>query len=155
MRIALAINNQPKTLDVQPNDTLIDLLREHGCWSVRRGCETGDCGNCTVIVDGHAVYSCLMLAAQADGKTIETFENISVAREYAYLKEVFMHYGDLECGYCLAGFMMSVKALLDNVSDPSEEEIVDSLTGNICRCAKRALPISDIMEAIQKRRGKF
>ncbi len=155
MKISFSINNKPKSIDVPANRTLIELLHSLGCWSVKQGCETGDCGNCTVIVDGQAVYSCLMLAVQADGKSVETFENIQSAKEFAPLREVFMHYGDLECEYCLPGFMMSIKALLDVISNPTAEEIIDALSGNLCRCAKHALPVSEIAEAIQKMRGKF
>ncbi len=155
MKISSTINSKPKTLEVRANLTLIELLHSQGLWSVKQGCENGDCGNCTVIVDGQAVYSCLMLAVQVEGKSIETFENIDLSKDYAYLKETFMHYGDIECSYCVAGFMMSIKALLDAIRDPTEEELCDSLTGNTCRCVKRALPIADLMEAIRKMRGDF
>ena len=155
MKIFCTINSKPKILDVPANLTLIELLHSQGLWSVKRGCENGDCGNCAVIVDGQAAYSCLILAVQVEGKSIETFERINSSKKYTHLKEVFMHYGDIECGYCVAGLMMSIKALLDSISDPTEEEVVDALAGNVCRCAKRSLPVADIIEAIQKMRGNF
>lgn len=96
-----------------------------------------------------------MLAAQAEGKSIETLEGIATSNNYKYLKEVFMHYGDLECQYCIAGYMMSIKALLDAISDPTEEEIADALTGNLCRCTNQPLPIEEILEAIKKMRGEI
>jgi carbon-monoxide dehydrogenase small subunit len=96
-----------------------------------------------------------MLAAQAEGKTIETFENIHELKKYSFLKEVFMHYGDIECGYCMPGLVMSTKALLDTINEPTEEEIVDALAGNVCRCTKKPLPVADILEAIKKMRGKW
>lgn len=155
MRVNCTINHKPKQLNVPANLTLIELLHLQGLWSVKQGCENGDCGNCTVIVDGQAAYSCLILAGQVEGKSIETFESIDSSKKYAHLKEEFMHYGDIECGYCVAGLMMSSKALLDSTSDPIEEEVLDALAGNVCQCAKRPLPISDVMEAIKKMRGDF
>ncbi len=155
MKLIITINNQKKTFEVPPNRTLIDLLRSQGFWSVKRGCETGDCGNCTVILDGKAVYSCIMLAVQADGKSIETLENIFERKEYQYLIQVIMDFGDIECGYCNSGMIMSLKALLDTDPEPEEEKVIDALAGNVCRCFNDFPPVDAIMEAIRKMRGEF
>ncbi len=155
MKLSFTLNHKKKIFEIPPNRTLLDLLRSQGLWSVKHGCETGGCGNCTVVVDGKAIYSCLMLAAQAEGKRVETFESIRELKEYGFLKEVFMHYGDIECGYCVSGLMMSTKALLDSIVEPTEEEIVEALAGNVCRCTKKPLPIPYIMEATKKMRGKW
>lgn len=155
MEITLTINKRKKKYDVDVSTTLMDFLKSHGCWSVRHGCETGDCGNCTVILDGKAVNACRMLAVQADGKTVETYENIRNSSEYAVLKEAFMDFGDIECGFCIPGMMMSMKALLDKIPDPTEEELVDALAGNHCFCTKSVKPIDAICQAVKKMRGGY
>lgn len=156
MKITLTINNKkPKTFETPANLTLMEFLRAQGLWSVKHGCETGNCGSCTVLVDGVAVNSCIMLAAQADGKSIETFENIRHSTELNLLKETLMDFGDIECGYCIPGMMMSMKALLQQIPEPTVEELVDSLAGNVCRCTKSVKPVNAILEAVKKMRGKW
>lgn len=155
MKISLTINNRKKVLDVPVNQTLMDLLRSQGHWSVKHGCETGDCGNCTVISNGLAVNSCIMLAVQANEKTITTFEGVSEKSEYSPLKETLMDFGDSDCGFCLPGMLMSMKALLDKIPDPTEEELVDALVGNLCRCTQSVKPVQAILEAIKKMQGKW
>ena len=131
MRITVIINNKKKTLDIPPSRTLIDLLRSQGLWSVKRGCETGDCGSCTVLVDGLAVNSCIMLAAQVDGKSIETFESVKTAIDLAPLYEAFMDFDAMQCGFCIPGMIMSTKALLDKNPKPTEEELKEAIAGNL------------------------
>lgn len=155
MKISLIINNKKKNIVTPPNRTLIEVLRAQGCWSVKYGCETGNCGNCTVLIEGKAVYSCLMLAAQADGKSIETFENVQNNPAFRPLVQAFMDYGELECGYCNAGMVMAAKALLDENPSPGEQEILEALSGNVCRCTQQPLPVEHILEAIDQMRGKW
>lgn len=155
MKLNLTINNRKKTLDVPANRTLLDLLRSLGLWTVKHGCETGDCGNCSVKVGGRAVYSCLMLAAQANGKTIETYEQFIESEKFQPLRDVFMEYGDADCDYCTPGFMMSMKALLDVNIEPTEEEVVEALAGVVCRCSNKAYPVDAIMAAIKKMRRNW
>lgn len=156
MKISLKINHKKaKTFEAPVNRTLMELLRAQGYWSVKHGCETGDCGNCTVIVDGLAVNPCIMLAAQADGKSIETYESIRHSAELALLKETLMDFGDIDCGYCIPGMMMSMKALLHKNPEPTIEELLDALAGNICRCTKSVKPVDAILEAVKKMRGKW
>ena len=97
MKLTITLNNKKKNIDIPPNRTLMDLLRGQGLWSVKHGCEAGDCGNCTVIVDGKAIYSCLMLAAQVNGKSVETFEGISNHPGLDELMKVIMDFVDIEC----------------------------------------------------------
>lgn len=155
MKIGLTINNKKCQVDVPPNRMLSELLRSQGYWSVKHGCETGDCGNCAVIVNGRAVNSCIMLAVQADGKRIETFEHNEGMSAFAPLKEVLMDFGDMDCGYCIPGMMMAVKALVDKIPDPTEEEILDALAGVACRCTNSVKPATAISEALKLMRGKW
>ncbi|MFQ5674372.1 MAG: (2Fe-2S)-binding protein [bacterium] len=155
MKIRLTINNRKKSFEVPANRTLMDLLRSNGFWSVKQGCENGDCGNCTIIVDGLAVNSCLMLAVQADGKRVETFEGIRDEKELSGIKEALMDFGDIDCGYCIPSMVMSLKALLDRIPDPTEEELVDALNGNLCRCTQSVKPIRALLAAIKKRQGEW
>lgn len=155
MKISLTINYKKHKFDLPVNRTLSELLRSQGFWSVKQGCVAGDCGNCTVILDGRAVNSCIMLAVQADAMHVETFEHIDMATEFAPLKEVLMDFGDIDCGYCIPGMMMAMKALLDNIPDPTEEEILDALDGSVCRCTHNVKPVAAISEALRLMRGKW
>jgi len=155
MEITLTINGTKKTYDVAISTTLMDFLKSQGLWSVRHGCETGDCGNCAVIMDGAAVNSCTMLAVQAHGKKIETYERLRTSSEYRVLKEAFMDFGDLDCGFCIPGMMIAMKALLDKNPDPSDGELVDALAGNHCFCTKSVKPIEAIAQAVRKMRGEY
>ena len=155
MRIKLTINKKTKTFDIPPNRMLINLLRSRGLWSVKRGCETGDCGSCTVIVNGLAVNSCIRLAVQADGKSIETFESLETANDLARLYEAFMDFGAIQCEFCIPGMIMSIKALMDKNPEPTEEEVHDAIVGNFCYCTRNRKPINAIMEAMKKMRRKW
>jgi aerobic-type carbon monoxide dehydrogenase small subunit (CoxS/CutS family) len=150
MKITLTINGRKRVFEEPVYKTLSELLRAHGLWSVRIGCESGDCGSCAVILDGIAVNSCLVLVAQANGKTIETYENIDRHNELAPVKEVLMDFGDADCGYCIPGMVMSVKALLLKIPEPTEEEILDALAGNICHCTRSVKPAKAILAAIKR-----
>jgi len=155
MKLSFVLNGKPVNQDVRANVSLVELLRTKGCWSVRQGCETGDCGSCAVIVNGRARNACIMLAMQVEGKTIETYENLEKMTDMKVLKEALMNVIDLECGYCLPGMLMSLKALVDRIPDPTEEEIAEAVTGNSCRCVQPIRPVEVIMEALQKIQGKW
>ena len=155
MDIRITLNGKSVTAAVPANQTLSDFLRSNGHWSVKHGCDGGECGNCTVILDGRAVYSCLTLAARADGKSVETFEGIRERSEFAPIKEILMDFGDMDCGYCIPGMMMAMKALVDRIPEPSEEEIRDQLAGVICHCVRSVKPIESLMAAVRKMRGKW
>ena len=134
--IWLSVNGQKYSLDLNPSESLNHVIRERlGLIGTKRGCETGGCGSCTVIVDGKAVYSCMMYAMQALGKEVITIEGLSEnSGELDIIQRSFMDAGGLQCGYCTPGFIMSAKALLDSNPDPDLPEIKDALVGNLCRC---------------------
>jgi len=144
--VKLTVNGVERAVAVKPNVTLKTVLRDQlGLTGTKSGCEAGDCGACTVILDGRAVNSCLVLAVQADGRAVETIEGLGVRGELHPLQKAFVKHGALQCGFCTPGMIMAAKALIDRQPDPSREEILAALGGNLCRCG--AYP--RILKAIQ------
>lgn len=132
MFIKVKINGKEKNIDVRADEFLADTLRENGYVSVKKGCDTGSCGLCTVIVDGKACLSCNYLSVRADGKSILTLEGVTEeAKEFG---EFLANQGADQCGFCAPGFIMMVLAMKRELSNPTEEEIIDYLNGNLCRC---------------------
>lgn len=120
---------------VSPEDTLLDVLRKDlGLTGTKKGCGKGECGACTVIMNGKAVNSCIVPAMQAMGATVETIEGIGTADNLHPLQETFIDYGAIQCGFCTPGMIMSAKALLDKNIEPTRNEIKEAIAGNICRC---------------------
>ena len=133
--IHLTINDQQYEVAVEPNQTLVDLLRyQLGLTGTKKGCEMGDCGSCTVIMDGKAVNSCLVLALQADGRNIQTIEGLENGEGLHPVQEAFVEKGAIQSGFCSSGMILSAKTLLDQKPNPSETEIRRALSGNLCRC---------------------
>ena len=133
MEINFVLNGRPVTAAVRPDTLLIDLVREKGCLSVKRGCETSGCGLCTVLLDGAPVLSCSVLAARADGHRVDTLEGLQEeARPFA---EFIADQGAEQCGFCNPGFVMNTIALLRENPDPTDDEIRAFLAGNLCRCS--------------------
>jgi carbon-monoxide dehydrogenase small subunit len=133
--IHLTINDQNYEVAVEPNQTLVDLLRyQLKLTGTKKGCEMGDCGSCTVIMDGKAVNSCLVLALQADGRTIQTIEGLETGEGLHPVQEAFVEKGAIQCGFCSSGMILSAKTLLDQKPNPTETEIRRALSGNLCRC---------------------
>ena len=133
--ISFTLNRQSTTLDVQPYWTLQRMLRdEMDLTGTKEGCRTGNCGVCTVLLDGKAVKSCLVLAAQLDGHQVTTIEGLARGDALDPLQRAFAEYGAIQCGYCSPGFIMAARALLDEVPSPTRSEIADALEGNLCRC---------------------
>jgi carbon-monoxide dehydrogenase small subunit len=148
--ITLTVNGDEHTLIVQSHHTLLQILREQiGITSPKRGCENGECGACTVLMDGLPVNSCLVLAPEADGATIETVESLSAGGELHPLQEAFVTHNAIQCGFCTPGMLMSSKALLDRVPHPTEEQIRDALVGNLCRCTGYLRIIEAVQDAAQ------
>src|SRR5438132_14429016 len=142
--LTLRINNREETLTVDDADTLLEVLRDRfKLWSVRESCGVGACGTCTVLLDGRPVSSCFMLAVRAAGHDILTLEGLGDGDQLHYIQEAFVSQRALQCAYCTPGFVLSVKALLDEIPNPSDEEIREYLSGNLCRCAGYA----DILRA--------
>jgi carbon-monoxide dehydrogenase small subunit len=146
--IALTINGEPRELAVLPNRTLLDTLRdEAGLTGTKKGCDVGECGSCTVIVDGAPVCACLMLAPEAAGTAVTTIEGIQPSPDAVHpLQEWFMRCGAAQCGFCTPGFIVQAKALLDANPNPTRDEIRFAIAGNICRCTG----YTKIVEAIEK-----
>ena len=135
MRLSLNVNGMEHELDVRPTARLIDVLRlQLGLTGVKEGCSEGECGACTVIVDGKAVNSCLILAAQMRGKKVLTVEGLAGDDGLDLLQRMFIEHGAVQCGFCTPGMLMSAKALLIADPHPSEEAIRLALAGNLCRC---------------------
>mgnify|MGYP005956192525 CR=1 FL=1 len=133
--IHFTVNHEPVTVEVEPNHRLIDVLRNNlGLTSVKEGCSEGECGACTVLVDGHPMNSCLVLVAELDGKHVLTVEGLARDGRLHPLQEAFLEVGAVQCGYCTPGMVLAIKKLLDEHPDPTESEIKYGLAGNICRC---------------------
>jgi len=144
--IKTIINKKSYELEIKPNLTLLSLLREElGLTGTKCGCEIGECGACTVLMNGKAVNSCLVLAPQIDGQEILTIEGLSMRDHLHPLQESFLDHDAVHCGFCTPGMLMSAKDLLDHNSDPTEEEIRTALSGNLCRCSG----YQQIVDAVQ------
>jgi aerobic carbon-monoxide dehydrogenase small subunit len=133
--ITLYINGDTYTVAVEPWRTLAEVLREDlNLIGTKIGCETGDCGACTVLINGKSVTSCLSLAVESDGKEITTIEGMSTGADMHPIQEAFVEQGAIQCGYCTPGMILSAKYLLDKNPEPTELQIRQALSGNLCRC---------------------
>jgi putative selenate reductase molybdopterin-binding subunit len=151
LRIRLILNGKREVFDVTPNETLMQLLRLKGFESVRHGCETADCGSCAVLVDGVPVNSCIMLAAQAEDRRVDTAEAVEGVRTLAPVQQALVDCGASQCGFCIPGILISSKALLDSRPTPDPDEVVDALSGNRCRCEHYFRPVKAIVRALTGR----
>ena len=135
-RITLTINNKNLDVDLNGNETLMEVLRNRlGMTGTKTACEESECGTCTVQVNGKAVLSCITLACDLEGDDILTIEGVADGDRLHPVQQAYLDYGAVQCGFCIPGMIMSTKALLEKNSDPSQEEIEYALDGNICRCA--------------------
>jgi aerobic-type carbon monoxide dehydrogenase small subunit (CoxS/CutS family) len=134
-RVSLTVNGELHERDVEVRRLLVHFIRDDlGLTGTHVGCDTGNCGACTVLLDGAAVKSCMLLAVQADGASIETVESLAQEGELHPLQQAFSDHHALQCGYCTPGMLMSAKHLLDHNAEPTENEIRRAIQGNICRC---------------------
>ena len=146
------MNGRPAEAEIQDGTTLLDLLRDTmHVHSVKRGCETAECGACTVLVDGLAVNSCIYLAARVDGKQVTTLEGVGTPDKMHPLQEAFVEHGAVQCGFCGSGMILSALALLSRNDNPTREEIREGIAGNLCRCSG----YMKIEEAIQDAAGRL
>jgi aerobic carbon-monoxide dehydrogenase small subunit len=133
--INLNVNGDTYELLIAPNQTLLEVLREKiGLMGTKRGCDLGACGACTVLVDGEAYLSCIMLAVDAVGKNITTIEGLGNEGDLHPLQQAFIDHGALQCGFCTPGIILTAKAILDEDTSPTEESLKKKLAGNLCRC---------------------
>jgi len=151
--IKLIVNGDPYQIVVKSHHTLLKVLREQlGLTGAKVGCENGECGACTVIMNGAAVNSCQVLAPEADGAVIETVEGLSRDGKLHPLQEAFVEHNAIQCGFCTPGMLMSAKALLDRIPHPTEDEIRSAIVGNLCRCTGYVRIVEAIHDAADRER---
>ena len=155
MRLNFFINGDPVSLDTDPQRRLLDILREDlGLTGTKEGCSEGECGACTVLMDGEAVHSCLTLAAQLNGRHVETIEGLEKSGELDILQRAFVEEIAVQCGFCTPGMIMSAKALLLKNPNPTPEEIRTALSGNICRCSGYVQIVNAVSRAAREMGGE-
>ena len=149
--ITLTVNGESYEALVKPNSTLLDVLRDQlELTGSKRGCDAGDCGSCTVIMDGRPVNACLVLALKAKGREVTTIEGLAEGTQLHPIQEAFVEHGAIQCGFCTPGMVLSAKALLDRNPKPTEEEIKSGIAGNLCRCTGYIKIVEAIQAASQK-----
>lgn len=152
-KLTFILNNELRSVEVQPNETLLDVLRDKlGVKSPKCGCDRGDCGACAVLIDGKSVRSCLVFAIEVEGQTVTTLEGISQPK-LTKLQESFIEHNSFQCGYCAPGVIISATELLEKNPHPDLEEIKEALSGNLCRCTGYK-PIFDAILDVTKRGKK-
>jgi len=151
MLLKMTLNGKPVSVEIEPGDLLADVLREKlGLIGTKIGCGEGECGACTVLVDGVAVTSCIYPAMKAHGRQVETIEGLSEDHELHAIQQAFVDHAAAQCGYCTPGFIMAAKALLDTNPHPTREEIKAGISGNLCRCTG----YYQIVDAIEDAAGR-
>jgi len=149
--LTMTVNSRQVSVEIQPDELLVDVLRDRlGLTGTKIGCNEGECGACSVIMNGQAVLSCLIPALRAEGCHITTIEGLSDGDVLHPLQQAFVEHGAVQCGYCIPGFILSAKALLDRNPHPTREEIKESIAGNLCRCTGYV----KIIEAIESVAGQ-
>ncbi len=153
MEITTTVNGNSLTLDVPPNWSLADVLRQKlSLTGTKLGCEAGECGACTVLLDGEPVNSCLVLGVEADGKSVETIEGQIQDGELSALQEAMVEKSAVQCGFCTPGLIMSATALLAEIPKPTEQQVREGLEGNICRCTGYNKPVEAILSVARKKK---
>ncbi len=150
-RVTLTVNGTPYTTEVEPRQTLLEVVRDQlGLTGSKEGCGTGDCGACTMIVEGRQISSCLALAVEMDGRAITTIEGIGSAEHLHPLQRTFIEHGAVQCGFCIPGMIMAAKALLVRNPTPTDEEIRFAIAGNLCRCTGYTKIMAAIRDAARE-----
>ena len=148
--ISFTVNGKTRSVKIDDSSRLIDVLRDDlGLTGTKEGCSVGECGACTVIMNGSSVCSCMVMGFQMEGSTVETVENLEQSQTLSKLQQAFLDNGAVQCGYCTPGMLMSTKALLDKNPNPTEDEVKTALEGNICRCTGY-LPILNSIKALNQ-----
>jgi len=154
-KINLTVNGKLKKLEIDPRTTLVELLRDTmGLTGTKMGCSCGSCGSCTVILDGKAVKSCSVLAVQANGREVQTVEGLAKDGKLHSLQEAFIKHHGMACGYCTPGMLMELKAFLDQNPEPSEQDLIEAISGHLCRCGTYPKIVEAALEAARVIRGK-
>ena len=154
LHVSAAVNGEPVEFLCEPQETLLDILRDRlNLTGSKEGCGTGDCGACSVIVDGRLVCSCLMLGAEAAGCEVETIEGMAQGEKLHPLQQKFLEHAALQCGFCTPGFLVAAKALLERHPNPTETEARYWLAGNLCRCTGYDKIIRAVLDAAADMRG--
>ncbi len=154
-KIRITLNGKKTDLEVPTHRLLLDLLRDEiGLTGTKEGCGTGDCGACTVLLNGKAVNSCLIFSGELDGADVVTIEGLKIGPELHPVQQAFIQDGGVQCGYCTSGMLMMSKALLDENPDPSEEEIRFAISGNLCRCTGYAKIVKAVQDAAAELRAR-
>jgi len=150
--LKLTVNGEPYHLMIEPRTILLELLREElDLTGTKEGCSCGMCGACTVLVDGKAVKSCLVLALQVQGKEVTTIEGLAKGEQLHALQDSFIEHGAIQCGFCTPGMLLSARALLEEVPNPSEEDVRFAIAGNLCRCTGYEKIVEAIVPVAAKR----
>jgi carbon-monoxide dehydrogenase small subunit len=154
--VRFRVNGEQTTVNVEPTKTLLDVLREDlFLTGTKRGCDSGECGACTVLLNGYAVHSCLLLAAELDGQDVLTIEGLSKDPKQLHpLQKAFIEKGAVQCGFCTPGLMMTAKALLDENPNPTEEEVRYGISGNLCRCTGYSKIVEAVLSAGEEMRRR-
>lgn len=150
MKVTFELNGVSVTADVDPGMMLLEYLRSRGLYSVKRGCDHGECGACTVLIDDLAVNSCMVLVGTLDGRKVETIEGLEDRGKVPALQDAFLEVGAVQCGYCTPGMIISLEALARRTKEPSEEQIRDALAGNLCRCTGYVKPVQAAKTVFEK-----
>lgn len=150
MKVKLNINKKEHELEIEPGEFLLDTLRRLGYKGAKRGCDTGYCGACTILLARKPVNSCMVFTAQAEGQAIETIEGIGTQDNPHPLQKNFVESGAVQCGYCTPGLILSAKALLSRNPEPTEEEVKEAIAGNLCRCTGYVKPIEAILKTAKE-----
>jgi carbon-monoxide dehydrogenase small subunit len=146
--LTITVNDVTYTIKIEPNLTLVEVLRDTlGLTGTKKSCNEGECGACTVLMEGEPVPSCLVLAMDAQDKSVTTIEGLSKGEQLHPLQEAFVKYGGIQCGFCTPGMILSAKALLDEKPDPSPLEVRAALSGNLCRCTGYQQIVDSVMAA--------
>jgi aerobic carbon-monoxide dehydrogenase small subunit len=155
VRVSLTVNGVPRSEEVEPRLLLVHLLRDHlGLTGTHVGCDTSNCGACTVHLDGDAVKSCTVLAVQADGAEVRTIEGLGSENDLHPMQEAFWEHHGLQCGYCTPGMIMAASDLIAKNPDPSEEEVREALAGNLCRCTGYHNIVKAVLSAAKASAGE-
>jgi len=156
MKISFELNGIEQYLDVAPGEPFLSLLRRLGMKSVKEGCGTGDCGTCTVLVDGRSVRSCLMVAPQVQGKRVTTLEGLGTVDDLHPLQQAFLDSGAVQCGFCIPGMVLVAYELLLGNDNPTRDEVAEAISGNLCRCTGYVKIVDAVLLAAKwKQEGRW